>query len=293
MSTPSGGTKFVLKLWRSAFGGVVGDGKDGDGSDKNEDINTVASLDVREREYVASWVCHLASTYPFVGVVHSKSTTTSTEGPRSRCTSNLGNEGNAAIRIIGNNKRKDIDGGAEQLDTSASSVPVSKKRSQSGVKKMAMASTTTITTSASDSAKNAGGSAARETWLTMRFHLRLGMLQPCVLPLRVQVKKRHRNWWFEKEEQRLKELSMGIHANSDRLFDAVEVVNERAAGGVTISLTTLSFSYQLHLREDAESFDGSETLLTVEHDTGRSLCEMMLPCYMTCSVSPLYAHMYA
>jgi hypothetical protein len=113
------------------------------------------------------------------------------------------------------------------------------------------------------------------------------MLQPCVLPLRVQVKERNKTWWFDNETQRLNELSMGIHANSDGLFDDIESANERAPAGVTIPLTTLSFSYRLHLREDAESFDGSETLLTIQHDTGRALSEMMLPCYMTCSVSPL------
>jgi hypothetical protein len=107
-------------------------------------------------------------------------------------------------------------------------------------------------------------------------------LRPCTLPLRVRILKENYEWWTASEEALLKELSAGIIANGASMFDNV---TEETMAGSTIPLSTLSYNSKVQLSDDA--FDGTSASLIINHDTGQCQKNMMLPCVMTCNVSPI------
>ena len=250
MASLAGGTSFALALWRTAY-------DEDEGENVEEDSqNLIDGLKTGEKEYVASWASHLRATYPLVGVINPR---------KSRVRKRKSDEENSTkkIHVASVTKRsrtKDI--------TEVSSSSTASTSSAAAV----------ISSTASEECKE---------WVVMRFHLTLGTLRPCVLPLRVRVLEQHQHWWKRREEQNLQELSLGIHANSDGLFDDISAATGYAAEGATVPLTTLSYRYKLHLSKDAESFDGKSAMLTLDHDTGNVVPNMMLPCIMTCDVEPL------
>lgn len=254
MATSSGGTKFALSLWRSAYNSNSANVDNIDDSAVEENIGMVDTLRQEEREYVAAWACHLAANYPFVGIVDEKHGENGSSSGGGISDGTL--DGNNPIALEDRKKSK------RSRNTTKNGERVEKNRINKKCKK---------------ESKKKGGN-----WVTTMYHLSLGVLRPCTLPLRVRILKENYEWWTASEEALLKELSAGIIANGASMFDNV---TEETMAGSTIPLSTLSYNSKVQLSDDA--FDGTSASLIINHDTGQCQKNMMLPCVMTCNVSPI------
>lgn len=97
MATPSGGTAFALRLWRSAYGTT------------NTTNTTSSSMSIPEQEYVAAWANHLSSHYPFVGISLSprkERTPIAQKSKRSRNSDTIQDEDDAVSNNAQHRKKK-------------------------------------------------------------------------------------------------------------------------------------------------------------------------------------------
>jgi len=265
MATPPGGTAFALRLWRSAYGSSTSSTSTttSTSTGTSSTSTTNNSLSVPEQEYVAAWANHLSSHYPFVGISLSPKkdgTPVAQKSKRSRNSDTTHDEDDAASNNAQKKKRKNKTKKGSSLPTTTTAA--------------ATAATTLSTTP--------------QSWVTKMYHMTLGIMRPCVLPLRVRMLQKDLSWWASGEKRLLNELSRGIHANENAMFEGLTTLDESIeSSSPIIPLTNLEYSYKVQLQEDANAFDGKGIALRINHDTGQCISEMTLPCVMTCNVAPI------
>ena len=324
MATAAGGTTFVLRLWRSAYGNKANHSTNQSNEDdaKEDDENIVNGLETNEKEYVSSWAQHLHANYPFVGVVNKRQlqkkrkSSIAEVAEVAEVAEDLEDQKDQKDQNDQKEDRQDKEGEGEKNKKTTSSRKrvrnedeVDKKDKEEdkedtiqGKTEKIGATGTTDTTDTTDltgkgkrkkSKTNKSDSKESELkkinqeCVTIRYHLTLGILRPCVLRILVKVFKFNQGWWVRDEKKNLEELSRGIHANSAEIFTGIGAADESAPLGPTVPLTTLSYNYNIHLTDDAESFDSKHASLSINNDTGEVNSEMLLPCIMTCNVAPL------
>ena len=229
MSGAVGATRYVCRMWNSAFGSPFVETGTIEVESRLELQNEDVHMDMLKdevSEYVASWAHNLIrQDCPIIGV------SSHFKGPQKL-------EDVLPVKPKGSGSISSDLASANEMDPQKFS-------------KHSTAAISAATKATSDKKK----------FESRLYHFELGIEMPMTLLVRIRVARSDREWWLEKEKSLLCELSAGLSANAESLFENVQAHGKwkhRYDGTMEeidkyIPLETMSFRYIVSEYPEAHS----------------------------------------